>query len=320
MRDARALAAVAQLSGLARFPEISRFLSVSAETCVRHALAAAGPEALAVVGMGKIAGREFTYHSDLDLIFLYPDEVADPSGPSRTAQRLIHYLSTSTGAGSAFAVDSRLRPSGRQGLLVSTHGAFRRYQLEQAATWEHVALMRSRVIAGAGEGQEILDAVRAEILERRIDPWPAISEMRGRVARERVDSAPDVLEWKTGAGGTMEIDFLAAGAVLERGRGPDGGDLPSVEAMLRAAAPGPGSQELLEDHRLLRELEACTRWVAGRAVESLRLDWQGAPLVAELIEPGLEPRDLADRIRGARRRVRSAWERVLEAGSISALA
>ncbi len=320
VRDARALAAITQLAGLADFDAVSRFLSISAETCVRHALEAAGPGRLAVVGMGKIAGREFTYHSDLDLIFLYPDDVPDPTGPSRSAQRLIHYLSTSTGAGTAFAVDSRLRPSGRQGLLVSTHEAFRRYQLERAATWEHVALMRARVIAGDRESaQALIDETRAGVSGRRENPWEEIGRMRGKVERERVDATQGVLELKTGAGGTMEVDFLAAGALLERGIGPAAGELPSVPAMLRAAAPAAGARGVLEAYAVLRRVEACARWTAGRAVESLRLASETAPLVAEIFEPGLDVDGLAATVRDARRRVRRAWERVQTAGSIAAL-
>jgi glutamate-ammonia-ligase adenylyltransferase len=118
-----------------------------------------------VIGMGKIAGREFTYHSDLDLIFLYeggPEEIARTS---RIGQRLISYLSTMTGAGVAYAVDTRLRPSGQQGMLVTSYQGFDQYQCEQAKTWEHLALLRARAIAGDVEtAQKLLDRVRRTVI------------------------------------------------------------------------------------------------------------------------------------------------------------
>jgi glutamate-ammonia-ligase adenylyltransferase len=322
VRDERALAACLHLAGLAPFQEVSRHLSIVAEACVRWALEAApqaGPP-VSVVGMGKIAGREFTYHSDLDLLFLYSDPDADPVGPSRTAQRLIHYLATNTGAGAAYSVDSRLRPSGRQGLLVTTFDAFRRYQLETAATWEHLALMRSRVIAGEVEAaQAVLDETRAAVVAGAASPWAAIAQIRGRVERERVDATRGVLEFKTGAGGTMEVDFLAAGALLERRTAPAPGQLPSVPVMLGATLPAAGAADLSEAYAELRLIEACTRWVAGRGVETLRLASESAPLVAELLEPGCDVETLAQRVRDARRRVRRAYERVLDAGTVGVL-
>src|SRR5262249_20894649 len=144
-RDELLFAACAHLAGLASFDAVSTFLSRLAETCAQRALEAAEGRSdrfvLAVLGMGKLAGREFTYHSDLDVIFLFRgDEVADAFPPSRIAQRWISTLATMTAAGYAYQVDSRLRPSGQQGALVTTYEAFARYQVEQAATWEHVAL------------------------------------------------------------------------------------------------------------------------------------------------------------------------------------
>src|SRR3990172_3379766 len=100
--------------------------------------------------MGKLAGREFTYHSDLDLVFLHPGDASELAAASRVGQRLVGQLTTMTGAGVAYTVDARLRPSGHQGALVTTFEGFEHYQLEQAQTWEHLALLRSRVIAGDG--------------------------------------------------------------------------------------------------------------------------------------------------------------------------
>jgi glutamate-ammonia-ligase adenylyltransferase len=322
-RDERLLAACLQFAGLADFEAVSSFLSSLAETCVRGALRAASPSAeppVSVLGMGKIAGREFTYFSDLDLIFLYADGASDPAAAARVAQRLIQYLTTNTAAGSAYAVDSRLRPSGRQGALVTSFDAFRRYQLGEAATWEHVALMRSRAIAGREpQAQAVLDAARGEIAQRRASPWEAIGDIRRRVERERAETGTDVLAFKTGRGGLMEIDFLGAGGLLERGLQLGGEALPAVPAMLRAVAPGERSEALIGAYAWLRRLEACARWIAGRAVEHVRLASETAGMVAELVEPGQSLDALARRTRDAQSRVRDAYESVLAARSIDAL-
>jgi glutamine synthetase adenylyltransferase len=323
-REEMAFAACVDLAGLAPFEAISDFLSVLAETTTEIAitlaersLSGASAEDFSVIGMGKIAGREFTYHSDLDLIFLYrggPEQVA---AAARIAQRLIAYLTTMTGAGTAYAVDTRLRPSGQQGMLVVSYDAFERYQSEEAQTWEHLALLRARPIAGeTAEAGELLDRVRARILSAGEKPWIYLSDLRRRVEAERASSSPDTISLKTGAGGLMDVDFLAGGGLLERSarRFPP---LPGVAAMLRACASGPRIEGLLDDYRLLRLVEARARWIAGRGIEAV--DANVLPLVAELVEPGLDAHALRDRLVDGRARIRAAWDDVVAADSLRAL-
>lgn len=319
-REETLIAACLHLGGLADLESLSGFLSVLAETITRRALDLArrrGPEfPFAVLGMGKIAGREFTHQSDLDLVFLYeggPDAI---DAASRVGQRMLSYLTTMTGAGVAYAVDARLRPSGGQGTLVTSFAAFERYQCEQAATWEHVAMLRARPIAGDAErAAETLARVRARVLDHHPSAWTEIAEVRGQVEKERSARA-GALSLKTGPGGLMDVDFLAGGALLER---PPAAypEIPSVPAMLRAAHPGAASEALLADYTLLRRVEAAARWAAGRAVDAL--DEQALPVAAALTEPGLTGSALRVRLEAARARVRAAWTRVTEAGSIEAL-
>jgi glutamate-ammonia-ligase adenylyltransferase len=309
------------------FEEISEFLSVLAETIAQRALDLAQGAAssqtthppFSVIGMGKIAGREFTYHSDLDLLFLVdggPEAVAEAS---RTGQRLISYLTTMTGAGVAYPVDTRLRPSGRQGMLVTSLGAFERYQCERAQTWEHIALLRARAVAGGVEAAEAtLRRVRARVMTQHPAPWPELSEIRRRVESERGDPTGGKLLLKTGGGGLMDVDFLAGGAMLERH--PDHfPDLPGVPAMLRAAARGPRIDALLEDYALLRRVEANARWVAGRGVEALAGDPETLAVAAEILAPGLPGPELRKRVTAAMDRIRKAYGQVVEAGSIATL-
>ena len=106
----------------------------------------------AVIGYGKLGGKELGYASDLDIIFLYDD--ADERAPevyARLAQRINNWLTTRTSAGVLFDTDLRLRPSGASGLLVSSIEAFERYQEQDAWVWEHQALTRARYCAGDAE-------------------------------------------------------------------------------------------------------------------------------------------------------------------------
>lgn len=320
-REDTCLAACLHFAGLVPFERVSAFLSTLAETITCRALdlarrGSASP-AFGVIGMGKIAGREFTYHSDLDLIFLYSGGAEAVDAASRVGQRLISYLTTMTGAGVAYAVDTRLRPSGRQGMLVTSLTAFERYQSEQAQTWEHVALLRARAIAGnIREVAETLERVHTQVCAHHSDPWPPLVEMRRRVEAERGADSEGEISLKTGAGGLMDLDFLAGGGLLESDA-PRLPAIPSLPAMLRAAVEGPAVAELLAHHATLRRVEAAARWWAGRAVESIAAG-SLAP-VAELFEPGLAADELRQRVLAARRGVREAWLRVSRAGTIRAL-
>ncbi|HTO06109.1 MAG TPA: hypothetical protein VMR86_03555 [Myxococcota bacterium] len=325
-RDEVLFAACAHLGGLASFDQVSSFLSRLAETCAQRALEAAEGRTsgflLAVLGMGKLAGREFTYHSDLDVIFLFRgDEVADAFPPSRIGQRWISTLATMTAAGYAYQVDSRLRPSGQQGALVTTYEAFARYQVEQAATWEHVALLRARAVAGDQErAQAALEEIRERIARQAPNPWKYLADMRGRVVAERGAEDEKSAALKAGRGGIMDVEFLGAGALLERGLQLGGESLPAVPAMLRAAASGPALERLLLDYALLRQVEACARWLAGRAVESIARSGEAAAWLADLVTPEQPPERVGARIAAARARIAESFERVCAKETIEAIA
>lgn len=323
-RDGTVFAACLQLGGQAGFEQVSEFLSILAEACVRWALLAARASAelpLVIVGMGKIAGREFSYASDLDLIFLTSDKELEIAGVSSLAQRLISYLTSMTPAGVAYAVDARLRPSGGQGTLVSTFESFERYQLERAHTWEHLALVRARAIAGdTAAGQAVLERVRDALLGRGHSPWAEIAKMRARVERERGREEPGCVALKTGRGGLMDVEFLASGSLLERGTPLPRGHLPGVPALLRSAASGAGADAVLEAYAFLRLVEGCARFTAGRALESVRLEGRSAGVLAEIVEPGCSPQELAARVERARESIRRGYEAVIRADGITGLA
>lgn len=322
-REETALAACAHLGGLEPFEAVSEYLSLLAETTTRAALdlarhhlrgAAEPGGGFAVIGMGKIAGREFTYHSDLDLIFLYGGD-AGIDRAARLGQRLIAYLATMTGAGVAYEVDTRLRPSGQQGMLVASFEGYERYQTRDAATWEHLAMLRARPIAGAVEqAAERLRAVRARVLPHPKPPWRELADLRQRVIDERARGDDGASAFKTGAGGLMDVDFVAGGGILERGARPYP-DPPSVAAMLAAAGGADLGAALLADYHWLRRVEACARWAAGRSVERLPRE---LATVAELLQPGQGPAALREQVVAVRARIRAVYDRVIAQESIAA--
>ncbi|MFA5916381.1 MAG: bifunctional [glutamate--ammonia ligase]-adenylyl-L-tyrosine phosphorylase/[glutamate--ammonia-ligase] adenylyltransferase, partial [Burkholderiales bacterium] len=125
----------------------------------------------AVVGYGKLGGKELGYASDLDIIFLYDD--ADARAPelySRLAQRINSWLTSATASGVLFETDLRLRPNGAGGLMVSSVDAFREYQEKDAWVWEHQALTRARYCAGDAAVGAAFEAERSAILRRRREP------------------------------------------------------------------------------------------------------------------------------------------------------
>ncbi len=221
--------AAADLAGILAVPAVSDHLSAIAETVLKSALTLAqrdlelryGPEsaagAFAVVAYGKLGGIELGYGSDLDLVFLYEGPAALQERYTRLAQRIIHLLATVTPAGKAFDVDTRLRPSGASGLLVSSLSAYREYQAHGAWTWEHQALVRARAVGGDSHAVQRFSSIRTETLVRVRDEAllrREVREMRARMRRELEDRAPGGFDLKQGEGGLTDIEFLVQYAVL----------------------------------------------------------------------------------------------------------
>jgi glutamate-ammonia-ligase adenylyltransferase len=177
--------------------------------------------AVAVVAFGKLGGREMTAASDLDLILLYDfdDDAGSSDGPrplagaqyfARLTQRLLAALSARTAEGSLYAVDFRLRPSGRSGPVATHIDAFAHYQRNEAWTWEHMALTRARPIAGDGPLMARAAREIAAVLSCRRDPAKVaadVLEMRAMV--EAVKGGEGAWDLKQAPGGLVDIEFIA---------------------------------------------------------------------------------------------------------------
>ena len=160
--------------------------------CWAHMVgAAAPPPRFAIVGYGKLGGKELGYASDLDLVFLFDTDADDPDADAqevratRLGQRLNTWLTSTTAAGQLYDTDLRLRPDGAKGLLVSSLRSFRKYQREHAWTWEHQALTRARFVAGdARRGRGVRGGAR-----RDPAPAPRPGGARGRRRRDAPQDA-----------------------------------------------------------------------------------------------------------------------------------
>jgi [glutamine synthetase] adenylyltransferase / [glutamine synthetase]-adenylyl-L-tyrosine phosphorylase len=240
--------AVADCSNALQLMQVSDSLTWLAETVLEAALEIAWRELLGrygrpcctvggvrreagfgIIGYGKLGGLELSYGSDLDIVFLHDSEGTnqETDGPApvdnamffaRLVRRLIHFMSTRTNTGALYEIDTRLRPSGRKGLLVTSTESFLRYQEENAWTWEHQALLRARPVAGSDSVSRRFLDIRRDTLSRRVrrdSLREDVLDMRRRMRRELDDSNEQVFNLKHGEGGIGDIEFLVQYLVLE---------------------------------------------------------------------------------------------------------
>jgi glutamate-ammonia-ligase adenylyltransferase len=171
----------------------------------------------AVVGYGKLGGKELGYASDLDLVFLYDDPAPEAAESyARFAQRINNWLTSITPAGVLYETDLRLRPDGAGGLLVSPLASFREYQTGKAWGWEHQALSRARFVGGDKAIGSSFEALRVEILRQQRDPAALrteIAAMRQKMLNAHPNRTP-LFDLKHDRGGIVDVEFVVQYLVL----------------------------------------------------------------------------------------------------------
>lgn len=302
--------AARDLAGLATLEEVTEGMTVIAELAVstalqvltpvlaaRHGLprnAAGEVQELIVVGMGKLGGRELNVSSDIDLIFVYPEDgetgpkpaaaagsdlagaasIADPSREdgsvirpisnfeffTRLGKQLINAIADVTEHGQVFRVDMRLRPNGDSGPLVCSFDMLENYFITQGREWERYAWIKARPLSGMRLDE--LEAIRRPFVFRKYLDYGTINAMRELHAQirrevERKDMADNV---KLGPGGIREIEFIAQVFQLIRGgRDQSLQQKPTCTVLPRLADKGVLSHEvcaqLVEAYAFLRKLE-----------------------------------------------------------------
>lgn len=246
--------AVAFLEGRIAAEALQASLTSLAEVMVRATLRLAQSElesrhgripdaAVAVIAYGSLGARELGFESDLDLVFLYREGHGESAGKrplaserwfARLAQRMVALLTALTPSGKLYDIDTRLRPNGQSGLLVSSISAFEAYQRESAWTWEAQALTRARAIAGDPDLMAAFEEVRLASLCRRRDRrelGKGLLEMRQRIRTVHGEGETGGEAIKHGPGGLVDIGFIAQLGVLSLAH-----DHPEVSQATGAAA------------------------------------------------------------------------------------
>jgi glutamate-ammonia-ligase adenylyltransferase len=279
-------------------------LTALADACVQYALEVAlrqhkiRSSPIAIIGLGKLGGRELTYGSDLDIVFVVDDSAARQLPRLvKIAAAVMDLLSSQTELGYAFVTDARLRPDGEKGLLVNTLSAFQEYYLERAHLWEIQALTRTRPIAGPaklGESfQQLAGALtnfhKLEAGARAADApaksrrsaaairvpacyapgWKRqITQMRARIEKERTPPGRDALAFKTGQGGLMDAEFIAQAVCLQEGWQEANTLRALVKAQEAKIFGDLDGRTLVENYKELRRLEfILRRWSFEGEVE-----------------------------------------------------
>jgi glutamate-ammonia-ligase adenylyltransferase len=180
-------------------------------------------DGLALVAMGSLGGCEVGYASDLDLIFVYDSSEDDAAQRfARVAQRVLLLVGAPHGEGPGYELDTRLRPSGSQGLLVASLEAFARYQSENAEPWEHQALVKARACAGDGRlGERVIAVAHAAAYDRAAPPPGRMHALRTRMERELAHERPPTrFDLKFGRGGLVDIEFAVQWLQMKNGHDP----------------------------------------------------------------------------------------------------
>ncbi|MBR7798772.1 bifunctional [glutamate--ammonia ligase]-adenylyl-L-tyrosine phosphorylase/[glutamate--ammonia-ligase] adenylyltransferase [Undibacterium sp. FT137W] len=171
----------------------------------------------AVIAYGKLGGKELSYASDLDIIFLYDDDDQEaPALYARLAQRFITWMTTHTSSGILFDIDIALRPDGASGLMVSSIQSFARYQEKSAWLWEHQALTRARFCAGDRSIGQQFDQIRTNVLRLERAPDKLMQDvlaMRSKM-RDANTHRTGMFDLKHDHGGMIDIEFIVQYLVL----------------------------------------------------------------------------------------------------------
>ena len=244
---------IQDIAGLHTLERISDFLSELADIIVDRTITLVWRKLnkrhtetphFAVIGYGKLGGKELGYGSDLDVVYLYDDPDPDAAQTyMRLGQRITTWLSSQTSSGIVYEIDTRLRPNGESGMLAISLDGFSDYEEKSAWVWEHQALTRARFVAGDPALGERFEQVRKAILCKERD----IATLREEVTRMRQKMfdahgaiKPDVFDLKQDPGGIIDVEFIVQFLILAHAHAhPDLIDnLGNIALLQRAAEYG----------------------------------------------------------------------------------
>ena len=264
-----------------------------------------------ILALGRLGGGVLTHASDLDLVFLFSGDFmkeSDGRKPlgatqyfNRLGQRITNALSVQTAAGPLYEVDTRLRPSGAQGLLAVSLDSFAKYQREEAWTWEHLALTRARPVFGSDSGRAALSAILADTLERPRD-FPELARQAVKMRRDIAAHKPPAseLDVKLVPGGLVDLEFLIHVSQFKHNMAFS----PDLRAALdELVEAGHLPADLIDAHDLITRFLIVSRLVSPKSTEPPEAT---RPVVARAC--GVESWDaLLESYAQARQRVSDAW-------------
>ncbi len=269
--------------------------------------------AAVVLALGRLGTREMDLGSDADLVFVASDvEAQQRLRP--VAERFLHVISGYTSEGTLFPVDVRLRPRGGEGELVQSVDGLLDYFRTSAAVWEAATYLKARPIAlNCALGNQLCAQLR-QVLKERFSDWETVcGELRAM--RQRLEDEGGKENFKTGAGGFYDVDFILSGAALRAGAAWQAGRpwIEQVQSLTDEELSGEERTKLRESARLFRAVDHAVRLATGKNTPQLP---SGAKLeaVAELagrwLDESLSGAVLVTRLSEARRSVRSVFNRM----------
>jgi [glutamine synthetase] adenylyltransferase / [glutamine synthetase]-adenylyl-L-tyrosine phosphorylase len=323
--------ATRDLLGAADLPAVGRELAALAEVCLGCALDLVEPGVpLAVIGMGKLGGRELNYASDVDVLFVHE---GDSGVAEHVARALLTTMSEPTPDGIVFRTDADLRPEGRSGQLSRTLDAYGAYYERWAQPWEFQALLKARPVAGDPDlGRRFLELVQPFVWPEVLDPDAvrAVRAMKARAESEMNRRGLADREVKRGRGGIRDIEFAVQLLQLVHGRhDPSVRSAATLDALAQLAAGGyieqNDARQLDDAYRFLRTVEHRLQLQDEQQTHTLPTDVAARTRLARV----LGYRDRGDETalalfeadyRGCQNRVRSIYERLFFAPILDALA
>ena len=323
--------ATRDLLGFADLPAVGRELAALAQVCLGGALDILGTDLpFAVIGMGKLGGRELNYASDIDVLFVHD---GDTDTAERIARALLATMSETTVDGIVFRTDANLRPEGRAGRLSRTLESYASYYDEWAQTWEFQALIKARPVAGDEKlGEEFLACTRPHVWPERLDP-EAVREIRSMKERSEAMTTRKGLadrELKRGRGGIRDIEFAVQLLQLVHGRHDPAVRSPNTLDALAALAAGAyvadrDAARLDDSYRFLRTVEHRLQLYDEQQTHTIPVDKQARTRLARVLGYRDDARgDALDAFesdhRARQAAVRSIHERLFFAPILEALA
>jgi glutamate-ammonia-ligase adenylyltransferase len=263
--------------GIAATSQVIAEISDFADACVQTALEIAGsPVGFAAIALGKLGGRELNYASDIDLMYVHADNIAQSEAVS-IAESVTLTLSAPTGAGFLFRVDLRLRPEGRFGPISRSLSSCRAYYESWAEPWERQALLKARPVAGdSNVGAEFSRIVEPFVYRRTVDQEfvEAIRENKRAIERKVARDGETDCNIKEGKGGIRDVEFIVQLLQLVHGGAAPSLRAPSTLDGLRAlAAEGliaaDDADQLASCYLFLRDIEHRLQIMDERPIRNL---------------------------------------------------